>query len=157
MLILTKAQAQRLGIISSPPKQSSPSKTYLSAAQWWACLVEGGVKFVIPESLPSLNEWKDWHWSKQRKYKRLLPEAIIHLSVLVGKPRYERARVEVIHYYSVKRRRDFDNAVPKFILDALKNAGVIFDDNSDVLELPEPKFLIDRDFFRTEVFVYQKD
>ncbi len=68
-------------------------------------------------------------------------------------PKFKKARVEVTHYFPVRRTRDKDNATPKALLDALRYAGVIAEDNSDVLELPEPVFKLDRQAWRTEIKV----
>ncbi len=149
MTRLTVAQARKLGLL--PPKVKK-KRAKVTTARWDAQVADRHTIFIIPENTPSLNVWKRWHWSKQREYLQYLAEQIAKL-VMFNVPKFERARVEVTHYYRVFRKRDPDNQAPKFILDALRYAGVIAEDNSEVLELPEPEFMLDRQAWRTEVKV----
>lgn len=155
---ISEREARRLGIISSPKKlPGRTGKAYITTAFWDARRISGGVVFVIPENMPSLNAWKCWHFGKQQRFKDRLSHNLALLALSVGSPQYERARVEVVHYFRVRRRRDSDNMAPKFLLDALRHAGVLVDDNVDVLELPEPRFEIDPARWRTEVWVYDQE
>ena len=116
-----------------------------------------GILFIISENMVSINVWKNkWHWTKRHSYQKRLTEEIKKLAMAVKRPTMERARVEITHYFPDGRRRDKDNYTPKQILDALRYAGVIAEDNADVLELPEPAFKIDREAWRTEIRVIQK-
>lgn len=153
MTRLSVKQAQALGIIPGPkPKKQSLNVT---KAKWDAERMPGGVKFIIPENMPSLNVWKNWHWAKQMEYKDYLTRCIHDLTFITGKPQYEKAKIEITHYFRVNRDRDFDNAAPKFLLDALRYARVIQEDHSGVLQLPEPVFKMDRVCWRTEVSVWE--
>ena len=114
--------------------------------------IENGILLIIPENMPSINQWKDWHWTKQAHFKKYLTEILSDLTLIAGCPRYEKARVEITHYHPVVRKRDSgDNYAPKFLLDALRYAGFIQEDHSGVLQVPEPKLLIDRSAWRTEI------
>jgi Holliday junction resolvase RusA-like endonuclease len=68
-------------------------------------------------------------------------------------PRVERPRVQLVYYFATRRHRDPDNYTGKFILDGLRHAGIIADDNSEVLQLPQPEFHVDRERPRTEILI----
>lgn len=139
---------------SPKTKTTKSRKVYINQARWDARTIPGGVMFIVPENMPSLNIWKNWHWAAQDRFKKRLTENFKLLSLYLGCPRYERARVEVIHYHRTGNRRDADNYAPKQALDALRGAGVLVDDNAKVLELPEPVFRVDSQAWRTEIHVY---
>lgn len=153
MVRLTFVQARRAGILPKKREErTQPCK--ISKAVWNVRKLPDGILFIIPENMVSINVWKNkWHWTKQRDYQKRLTEEIKKLALMVRRPTMERARVEVTHYFRVRRTRDKDNQVPKFILDALRYAGVIAEDNADVLELPEPVFKIDKTAWRTEIYI----
>ena len=153
MTRLTVKQARELGIIPQAPKVARIQP--VTKAKWDAKRIDGGVMLVIPENMPSFNQWKNWHWARQAQYKKELTEHIAALTLLVGRPMYQLARVEVVHYFRTRRRRDQDNQTPKFLLDALRYAGVIVEDHSEVLQLEPPRFELDRESWRTEVFIWQ--
>ena|GEM_PF-1961807 len=123
-------------------------------ASWDAKKIPGGVKLIIPENMPSLNQWKNWHWGKQDRYKKMLAQALAMLARLAGSPQFAKASVQVIHFHRVLRRRDEDNLAPKFLLDALCQAGMLVDDNKDLLTLLPAKFETDRTAWRTEVYLW---
>lgn len=155
MLFLTEAQARKL--LNQPIRKNvrcrKPAIVFQSKADWKLEMIKGGVLLTIPECMPSLNVWKDWSYYKQSEFKTRLTLSVSMLALKYRNMAKEKARVEISHYHRVDRERDPDNYAPKFILDALKNAGLIVDDNSKVLELPEPKFFVDKEYFRTEVRV----
>jgi len=153
---LTLSQAKEMGIIPAPKsRKQRTGNVHITKAKWDAKRIDGGIVLVIPESMPSLNEWKLWHWAKQQRFKSRLSDNITLLALTLNRPRFEMARVEVVHYFRTNRRRDTDNMAPKFLLDALHGAGVLVDDNSEVLELPEPVFKVDSTAWRTEIYVYR--
>ncbi|MBS4026428.1 MAG: hypothetical protein KGZ96_12225 [Clostridia bacterium] len=115
-----------------------------SQASWDAQKIPGGVKVIIPENMPSLNQWKNWHWGKQGRYKKMLSQALAMPARLAGSPWFVKASVQVIYFHRVHLRRDEDNLAPKFLLDALCQAGILVDDNVDLLTLLSAKFEIDR-------------
>ena len=162
MIRLTAKEAKENGLLN-PSKKKKPGKLQISRATWNAkasSSTEPGesikvvwldVLFIIPENFPSMNVWKRWHWSKQAEYLKQLTKDIKLLRAMAKNPEFAKARVEVTHYFRTNRRRDKDNQVPKFLLDALRYAGVIAEDNAEVLELPEPEFFVDPDAWRTEI------
>ena len=159
MLHLTEAEARRLGIYAQKkPRKQSQKKIVQSKSTWLAKPIKGGLLLVIPYNLPSLNKWKNWSGFKQHDYKQTLTQAITYVAMKYRIREFndanKKARVEVTHYHRVKRPRDCDNYTPKFLNDSLKASGLIFDDNHEVLDLPKPQFLIDKEYFRTEVRLY---
>jgi Holliday junction resolvase RusA-like endonuclease len=150
MLHLTPGQARKMGIKNKPRQP----KIKYTQATWEVVKIPGCIKLTIPENMPSLNEWKLWHPMKQNIHKQLLTRDLKILFVKAGVATLERARIQVVHYHHSNRRRDEDNYAPKFLLDALRYAGFIAEDNSEVLQLMEPEFRIDKEAWRTEVFIY---
>lgn len=61
--------------------------------------------------------------------------------------------VEIISYFNTKRRHDYDNYTPKFIMDPLVASGIIKDDCSDVVVDMRTKFRYDKNNLRTEVII----
>ena len=152
MTRLTMHQARQLGLLSAKKKREVPRP----AVQWDAKTFPGGMWLQVPQLPPSLNEWKNWHHMKQGRYKKELTEAVASLKMAFRLPRYEKATVQVIYYFPTVRRRDADNYSGKFLLDAIKNGGLIMDDNSGVIELPEPKLELDKQRPRVEVFIWER-
>lgn len=152
MTRISVEQARSLGILPGKKKREVP----LSPVQWDAKLIPGGSWLQIPQIPPSLNEWKDWHYMMQAKYKEDLTLAISGLKMAFRLPRYERARIQVDYYFATVRERDTDNYNGKFLIDAIKNSGLIADDNSGVLDLPKPNLKVDKARPRVEVFIWEK-
>jgi len=92
------------------------------------------MRLEIPKVPPSLNTYKDLHWSARGKLQR-----IWDMEVIAGKSRRwkapSKACVRIIYHFQTVRKRDKDNYTPKLILDALKHCGVIIDDSADVLDV----------------------
>ena len=128
----------------------------LTKATWEVVKLPELIKLTLPLNLPSLNVWKNWHWSKQGRYKKQLTADLTTLFMIAKVPTLQKAKILVVHYFPTNRQRDDDNAVPKFLGDALKGAGFIAEDNSKVLEWMRPEFKEDKDNFRTEVFIYER-
>lgn len=82
----------------------------------------------VPGLPPSLNDWANWHWAKQRRIKKEWKEKVALYSLGQG---YFKGPVEVKFIYFIRssKTKDLDNFMgPKFILDGLKGS-VILDDN----------------------------
>lgn len=157
MVRISLKEARKLGIITNKSKvcYEKRQKPKITKAQWDISIEPDYIKIIIPENMPSLNVWKKWHWTKQSSYKNYLTDSLAILAAQAGVKQIDRARIQVIHYYRVKRKRDEDNACPKFLLDALRYAGFISEDNSEVLRVEPPIFEIDRSRWRTEVLIYE--
>lgn len=111
------------------------------------------VWICIPGEMPSLNERTRRHWAVNN---RALIEMTANIQALVAVhrlPRFEKAEVRVVHYFRTNRSRDTDNYTPKQLMDSLRHAGIIADDNAGVLKLHPPEFRIDRERPRTEVWI----
>lgn len=99
----------------------------------------GGLSFEFYELPPSLNQTLRAHWSKRKTVKdyfTLLFRSGYNTSgVKIAEP------VEVSVVWRVMHKMDDDNAKARFKLvgDAMKAAGIVSDDASDVLHLNEPK------------------
>lgn len=126
----------------------------------WAVLqrADGIIMILMPEIPPSQNVYLRWHWAKRKKYLDELSLAFSQLRLsLRGYKPFQKAEVKISYYFKDRRIRDIDNYNGKFILDALKKANFITDDNSEVLSLPEPKLLLSKEFPRTEIMIISKD
>ena len=149
---LTEKQYQQL-----TKTKKKPVMLNITLAQWEIIKIPGCIKITIPENMPSLNEWKNWYWTQQQKYKQQMTEYIFALYLRIGRPpKPITARIQIIHYFPTCRRRDDDNYTPKFLGDALKNAGFLTDDNSQVLTWDKPIFETDAEKWRTEVWIYDQ-
>jgi len=156
MTRLTMRQARQLGILPGK-KKVDQLKVRHSAVQWDAKTFPGGIWLQMPEIPPSLNVWKNWHWSKQGRYKKELTEAIRGLALAMKLPRYQRATVQTVIYFPVHRVRDpSDNYNQKFLADALVRGGILEDDRGDWMRFEVPKLEVDRDRPRVEVFIWER-
>ncbi|MDO7787147.1 RusA family crossover junction endodeoxyribonuclease, partial [Desulforamulus aquiferis] len=155
MTRLTLKEARALGIIQAKPKKKVSPKTTLPRVQWDARTFAGGLWLQIPEVPPSLNVWKNWHWAKQHRYKEELKADISKLAIAFKLPKFRRATVLIKYYFGTNRRRDpADNYAPKFLMDALVNAGILKDDNGDLVTV-QVAMEVDREKPRTEVFIWE--
>lgn len=128
----------------------------IRTVQWDAKNFNGGIWLQVPFIPPSLNEWSRWHWARQHQYKKDLYNAVRMLALAAKLPKYDKATVQIVYYFSDRRRRDKDNYNGKFLLDSLRQAEVILEDNSEVLDLPEPMFAVDIKRPRTEIFIWPR-
>jgi len=101
---------------------------------------------------PSLNKWTRWHWGKKSKIKKEWEEEIMWKCKKYGDLNYTDATIEVNYYFPDRRVRDFDNYVPKFILDGLVKANIIEDDNDNNIFL-NWKLLYDKENPRTVITI----
>lgn len=107
----------------------------------------------IPTLPPSLNVWTRKHWRIRHQEVKEMARNLKLLALSFNIPCFEKAEVKLTYYFRDKRRRDPDNYVGKFILDGLRKAGIIAEDNAEVLKLPQPEFKIDPQAPRTEVII----
>ncbi len=124
------------------------------AASWDAYLLPGGLWLAIPFIPPSQNQYLRWHWAKRKRYLDGLGADLARLALARRLPAFEQATVQVSYIFPDRRHRDKDNYNGKFILDALRRAGILTDDRAELVSLPEPEFLLDRERPRTEVWIW---
>jgi len=127
----------------------------VSEAKWDLERRPEGFRLCLPMSMPSLNAWSRWHWTQKREFLNGLTDAV-RVLVLEKCPSCTplgKCEIQVVHYFRVRRRRDQDNACPKFLLDALRRAGLIQDDNAEACAIMPPRFEVDSRAWRTEVEV----
>jgi Holliday junction resolvase RusA-like endonuclease len=107
------------------------------------------VTITIPEIPPSLNRWAGMHWAPKAQEKARWKQMVWAASVQY-KPFAVPVVVTVTYFFKDRRRRDFDNFVPKFILDGLVGTVLTDDDQSHLSEL-RIRFAHDPKNPRTEV------
>ena len=111
-------------------------------------------KIIVTELHPSINVWKNWHYMRYNKEKQRWMTMIWALTR--GTSRIEgKVDVTVTYYFKTKARHDIDNYTPKMIMDGLVEAGIIQDDNSDVVVSLTVKLLYDKANPRTEIEIRQ--
>ncbi len=93
-------------------------------------------RYVIDAVPPSNNEYIGQNKAfDYNKAKREWAEIVAVYCRPVPQSPIARARVSLIYHFPDKIRRDPDNYSGKFILDGLTHAGIIQDDNFNVIEL----------------------
>ena len=95
------------------------------------------VKLVIQEIPPSMNIYDGrknaWQYRKDKRYwKDLIMWTAKSLKPYVT---CEKSTVRITYFFPTKVRHDPDNYAGKFILDGLKGAKIITDDNFDCIDL----------------------
>lgn len=119
------------------------------------------VTFVIPrQPPPSLNAMQRMHWAQRMEITDTWAEEIAVAAKEAGKPQFKRAEVRLRLYYRTHRRRDADNAIggpAKVILDGLRDAGVIPDDDTNTIRLLEPVIGVDKANPRVEIELRELD
>lgn len=123
---------------------------------WDAGIFPGGAWVQIPGTPPSINDWTKWPTWKQTEYKHELYRNVWLLALAKKLPRFETATMQTTYYFRTERERDSGNyGNHKWVTDAIKNAGVIAEDNARVLKELPPIFLVDRERPRTEVKIWE--
>lgn len=114
------------------------------------------LRLTLPLSLqPSLNEWRRWHWSKRHEHQVMTAQAV-QIALYATRwrpPPMDRARVTYRYYWPTARRRDPDNAMPKFLSDALVRCGVLVDDDFAHITLAIEQGGVDKQTPRIEVLI----
>ncbi len=101
----------------------------------------------LPPVEYSLN-WRG-HWADRYKAGRVYQEAVFYSCVDArnkasnNKP-FDNARLDLTFVFTVRRRRDRDNLLARFKpgLDAIVQAGLIFDDDAEHLEIGKVDILV---------------
>lgn len=120
---------------------------------WDAYILPDGLWLALPLLPPSQNRYLRWHWAERRRYLDDLSENLGWLARARRLPVFEEATVYMTYLFRDRRHRDKDNYNGKFLLDALKRAGILTDDRAELVRLPEPEFLVDRQYPRTEIWI----
>jgi len=119
------------------------------------------VTLVIPRKPPpTYNRLNKMHWAKRRDLKTTWEWEVLDAAARAGRPTFQRARIQIVLYYGLARRRDPDNLLggaAKFLLDGLRLAKVIPDDDLTTIELPEVQVEIDRKNPRVEIEITSLD
>ena len=89
--------------------------------------------------------------SKKKSYEALVLQAVKASGW--NSPPLNKSRVEICYHFPDDRRRDPDNYSGKFILDGLKNSGVIMDDSFNHIELVLRAGLKSKTNSRVEVYI----
>ena len=88
------------------------------------------IRIVLPGVPPSLNRYAGRENTNEYRRDKKDWMAIVGWAVKGHRPKepFGRAKVEILYYFRDKRRHDPDNYSGKFLLDGLREAGVISDD-----------------------------
>jgi Holliday junction resolvase RusA-like endonuclease len=121
----------------------------------WGASIEpdGSVWLTIPGDPVSLNQWTRQHWAKTRKMLLKMTAEMQILKSMHRLPCFDKAEVRIVYYFRTNRRRDQDNYAPKQLLDSMRKADILADDNAEVLRLLPVELRVDKERPRTEVFV----
>jgi len=91
------------------------------------------MQFRINQTHPSLNKWCRAHYHVVAKEKAAW-EALVW-GLTRNMPNFEGpVTVKVDYYFPTKAKRDIDNYTPKFLLDGCVKAGLIEDDNNEIVK-----------------------
>lgn len=130
------------------------TKTITSKNDTWdAYVLPDGLWLALPLIPPSQNQYLRWHWARRKRYLDQLGQDIAWLAAARRCPRFRQAVVQIEYFFRDRRSRDKDNYNGKFLLDALRRAGILEDDRADLISLPEPEFNLDRHYPRTEIWI----
>lgn len=91
------------------------------------------MKLIIKTIPPTINKYigRTNHWEYQKDKKEISES--IRLQTIGINPRYKQCKMKVTYYFKDKRRHDPGN-YDKMLLDGLVEAGIIKDDNYDVIK-----------------------
>lgn len=123
---------------SIKPKSIKPKKAKPVRAE---CNISTDtVEFVFNKIHPSTNQYMRWHWTKRNQETQ--EWAWLMKKALKGqqRPFIENPVIETIYYFSDRRERDRGNYIPKFVIDAIVNEGIIKDDAASILTETMPIF-----------------
>lgn len=114
------------------------------------------MRITIPKIPPTINKYigrsNIWEYQKDKKQYHEL----VRLCTISNNPKYEKCKIRVTYYFKDKRRHDPSN-YDKFLLDGLVEAGIIIDDNYDVIEEFTTIGKYDKNNPRVEVEINETD
>ena len=86
----------------------------------------------FPFTYPSWNDIQDMHWrARKHAHDKFLQDSVVILKSLHAAPFTKPINVKVDLYFKKRRRRDNDNYGGKWLLDAIRKAGLIPDDSTE--------------------------
>lgn len=92
------------------------------------------MKLVIKKlHCSSVNEVYRMHYHARGQHKKSIQELVFY-EALKNRRHFDKVRVTFTAYFSDKKKRDPDNLYVKPMMDALVDAGVIDDDNHEIVE-----------------------
>ena len=102
------------------------------------------IKLVIPQMPLSINQTRVMHWAKLRKVKKLWVDEV-WVTFHLAKRSFDfplsfplkKAKISIKIFFRTDAKRDADNYPCKEVIDAIKNNGLIIDDNYDVIGRPD--------------------
>lgn len=156
MTRLSRADLKRLGITPDGRRVKQQAIEPMTRAVWDARREGEALIIVIPALPPSMNEWLRMHWAARKRQINALSGHLRILAAACQIPKYTECQVQIRYYFRTNRRRDADNYAGKLILDALRYADILTDDNADLIRLPEPQLDVDGMKWRTEVWITAK-
>lgn len=110
----------------------------------------------IPQVPLSINQTRTMHWTKLKNIKLLWGDeiwvALWKAGINWNDTPFNKAKISIKIFFRTKRRRDADNYPCKEVIDAIKNNGLIIDDNYDVIGKVDVDITgIDKNNPRTEI------
>ena len=140
--------------MKTPTLTAAEFRRMYRTAEWDARIEpDGSVWLCIPGEPVSLNQWTRQHWAKTRSILLNMTTGLRILKTTYKLPCFDCAEVQIVYYFRTNRKRDQDNYTPKQLLDAMRKADILADDNAQVLRLLPVEFRVDKQRPRTEVFV----
>lgn len=111
-------------------------------------------RYTIPSIPPSNNQYigRTNNWEYQKIKKEWAGFVSIFCRPKPKEP-VKKATVNLIYHFRDKRRRDPDNYSGKMILDGLVKAGILIDDNFDVITLAVSSGKVSKTNPRTEIII----
>ncbi len=101
------------------------------------------IKLSIPQVPLSINETRGMNYHKLKRIKEMWVDEVwvalvqerIRFSEITNL--YHKAKISIKIFFKTNAKRDADNYPCKEVIDAIKNNGLIEDDNYDVIGRPE--------------------
>ncbi len=111
------------------------------------------IKFTIPFTLPSLNDYTNANRTNHYKGNKLKQRTQRDIGYYLPKVKITKPVKIKITWFEKNKRRDPDNVIfaKKFILDAMVNAGVLVDDSQKWIKGFEEVVKVDQKNPRVEV------
>ena len=117
------------------------------------------IKLIIPQVPLSINQTRTMHWAKLSEVKQLWVDDIWYVLSYAKTPLpdlLKKAKISIKIFFKTNAKRDADNYPCKEVIDAIKNNGLIIDDNYDVIGRQEVDITgRDKKHPRTEITIIE--